>query len=99
EQERELRAYLQAKGTRTPKEELNPEQLAEERLLMGLRTREGIALEELNRRYQYQLNDRQRSYLNRRQKEEKLVFNDRIALTDKGIKIDDAIILDLVTMH
>ncbi|HLR30955.1 MAG TPA: hypothetical protein VK074_00595, partial [Fodinibius sp.] len=99
EHERNLRAYLQDKETRTPKEELNLEQMAEERLLMGLRTREGIALEELNHRYQYQLNDRQRSYLSRRQKEEKLVFDDGIALTDKGIKIADAIILDLVTLH
>ncbi len=73
--------------------------MAEERLMMGLRTRGGVEIDELKNRYDYRLNDQQKTYLQDRQQEKKLTFNDRIVLTDKGIKIADAIILDLVTLY
>lgn len=97
--ERNLRAYLEGKKIRSETEELIMEQLAEERLLMGLRTRRGVSIEELNKRYQYSLNGPQKDYLNRRESEQKLVYDNRIRLTNKGIKIADAIILDVITLH
>lgn len=99
EHKRDLRAYLRDEDTRINHEQLSLQQLAEERLMMGLRTRAGISIKELKKRYDYQLNDRQKAYLEERQEEQKLRFDLQIRLTDKGIKIADAIILDLVTLH
>lgn len=95
----DLRAYLKESDIRTKREELSPEQLAEERLIMGLRTRAGVTIRELNERYDYQLSDRQKEYLHRRAREQKLHFDTGIRLTDKGITIADALVLDLVTLH
>lgn len=80
-------------------ETLSPNQLAEERIMMGLRTRKGVSFEELEKRYQYSLNERQLSYLEDRQSEDKVELEDSIKLTDKGITIADAIILDLITLQ
>nr|WP_286670508.1 radical SAM family heme chaperone HemW [Fodinibius salsisoli] len=99
EQKRDLRAYLRGEDIQTNREILTREQLAEERLMMGLRTREGVGVKELERRYDYSLNDRQKRYLEDRQAEQKMLFDERIKLTDEGIKIADAIILDLVTLY
>lgn len=99
ENEGDLRAYLKESDIRTKREELSPEQLAEERLIMGLRTRDGVTIRELNERYDYQLSDRQKEYLHRRAREQKLHFDTGIRLTDKGITIADALVLDLVTLH
>jgi oxygen-independent coproporphyrinogen-3 oxidase len=79
-------------------EKLELPQLAEERIMMGLRTRVGISLDELGGRYDYILSDSQLSYLKRKQAEGKLTFDDSIVLTDRGIVIADAIILDLITL-
>ncbi|TYP93910.1 oxygen-independent coproporphyrinogen-3 oxidase [Fodinibius salinus] len=98
ENETDLRSYLRNEDSKD-KEQLSLEQLAEERLMMGLRTRLGVGFEELEQKYDYTLTDRQQQYLTNRQQEEKLKVDDRIKLTGKGIKIADAIILDLVTLH
>lgn len=98
ENEADLRKYVQAESN-PQKGKLTHLQLAEERLMMGLRTRKGIGVEELGNQYDYELNDRQKEYLDKRQAEDKLQLDKRIRLTDKGIKIADAIILDLVTLH
>lgn len=98
ENEQDLRKYLKDED-HPQKEQLTLKQLAEERLMMGLRTRKGVAFEELVQRYDYAISDRQMRYLNKRQEEGKLLVNEKIVLTDKGIKIADAIILDLVTLH
>jgi oxygen-independent coproporphyrinogen-3 oxidase len=80
-------------------EELSHKQLAEERLMMGLRTRKGISFEKLKEVYKYEFSDRQIDYINRMGDEDKAIVDEGIKLTDKGIKIADAIILDLVTLH
>jgi len=95
----DLRSYLQTESNPNEKEVLTNSQLAEERLMMGLRTRKGVRVKELEEKYDYRLNDRQNEYLNQREEEDKVLINDRIILTDRGIKIADAIILDLVTLH
>lgn len=98
ENERNLRKYLHDEDERE-EEVLTIGQLAEERLMLGLRTREGVGLDELSRTYKYELNERQENYLQKRRQEGKVELDGGIRLTDAGIKIADAIILDLVTLH
>lgn len=96
--ESNLRKYLR-KESAAEEEVLMTKQLAEERLMMGLRTRRGVGIAELNEKYEYYLSDRQKQYLQKGISENKVEMDHRIRLTDKGIKIADAIILDLVTLH
>ena len=98
ENEQDLQKYLRDED-HPDREELSLTQLAEERLMMGLRTRKGIGFENLKQRYNYTFNDRQLEYIERMVDEEKVVADEGVKLTDKGIKIADAIILDLVTLH
>lgn len=98
ENEQDLRKYLRDKD-RPEREELTLNQLAEERLMMGLRTRKGVGKQELSERYNYKLSSRQLDYLQNLEQESKVKVNEKVVLTDKGIKIADAIILDLVTLH
>ncbi len=79
-------------------ETLDMKQLAEERLMMGLRTREGVSRSKLKEKYDYEFSDRQLEYLERREKKGLIESNGSVRLTDKGIKIADAIILDLITV-
>lgn len=95
----DLRGYLRGDKITGQKEKLSHEQLAEERLLMGLRTRKGITFRGLEENYYYRLTERQKKYLHERREEGKAQLNESISLTNKGIKIADAIILDLVTLH
>lgn len=96
--ERDLRSYLRLEAG-TEKEKLTLKQLAEERLMMGLRTRKGVGVDELKQKYNYALSEKQREYLRHGEEEGNLTIDDRIVLTDKGIKIADAIVLDLVTHY
>ena len=98
ENEQDLRKYLRDED-QPEREELSLNQLAEERLMMGLRTRKGIEKRELTERYDYKLSSRQLDYLKNREQEGKVKVDETITLTDEGIKIADAIILDLVTLH
>lgn len=78
---------------------LDEDQLAEERLMLGLRTREGITVSEMNRRYQYEFSDRQAGYMENKTGEGKAFFDgETFRLTREGLKIADAIILDIITM-
>lgn len=98
----DLNYYLNSAGHQPAEEDtevLQLPQLAEERIMMGLRTKEGIALDELVSRYNYTLSDLQQEYLQKKRKEGKVEFDDSIKLTDRGIVIADAIILDLITVN
>lgn len=94
----DLQSYLNGNYQQS-EEQLSLKQLAEERLMMGLRTREGVAVDRLSGTYDYKLNDEQEEYLKNREQEGKVRITDRIRLTDQGITIADAIILDLVTLY
>ncbi len=98
--EADLRKYLEKSREEMirEREALSYQQLAEERIMMGLRTREGVTKDEMKNRYNYEFNDRQLKYLKERESEGKVELNGSIVLTDKGITIADAIILDLITM-
>lgn len=91
-------ADLKNYPTQTEQEFLTRRQLVEERIMMGLRTRNGVSLAELKERYDFDLNVRQMDYLNQKEQQGKVIFDNSICLTDAGIIIADAIILDLVTL-
>jgi oxygen-independent coproporphyrinogen-3 oxidase len=95
----DLGAYLEDPGEVVSKEELSLHQLAEERIMMGLRTREGLSVKTLYSLYEYTLNIAQIIYLNRQQKQNMLHVDDKIMLTDKGILLADAITLDLIMLQ
>ncbi|MAO66702.1 MAG: coproporphyrinogen III oxidase [Balneola sp.] len=79
-------------------EHLDMDALAEERLMLGLRTRAGISQKDLKSRYQFTFNPKQEQYLQNLEKQGKAILSERIQLTTAGLKIADAILLDLVTM-
>ncbi|MEX0723443.1 MAG: radical SAM family heme chaperone HemW [Gracilimonas sp.] len=78
-------------------EVLNSADLAEERLMLGLRTKKGVSLKELHSRYNFEFNSSQKAYLQKMEAEGKAVIDSHVHLSKKGLKIADAILLDLVT--
>lgn len=76
------------------KEVLSPEQMAEERLLMGLRTREGVTQSELNHRYGYRLSKRQLEWINA---SNKIELGESLTLASENLPIADHIILELIS--
>ena len=94
-----LKAYLNGKWEKqTNPESLNLADLAEERLMLGLRTKRGVSKDELKSTYDFEFNDRQLAYLKKLNESGKANVGDNIQLTREGLKIADAILLDLVTM-
>lgn len=97
--ESNLKKYLTGNWNKPfEKEHLDLNALAEERLMLGLRTRTGISLSELRSRYQFSFKPKQKQYVKKLEDQGKAVLKERISLTTKGLKIADAILLDLVTM-
>lgn len=96
----DLRSYLK-QNHQAPfeSETLNLPDLAEERLMLGLRTKKGLSPEELKSRYHFEFSDTQKKYLKKLEDEGKAELNEQVHLTKDGLKIADAILLDLVTMR
>lgn len=97
--EPDLRRYLSRplEETITGKESLTRSELAEERLMLGLRTREGVGADELQTRYGYLLKARQREWLRRMQEEGWVRLDGSgIVLTDEGLNIADHLIVELL---
>ncbi len=82
----------------TDQENLSLFALAEERIMLGLRTKWGVGLDELKNRYDFEFSASQINYLKGKEQEGKLTFNDKIALSTEGLRIADAIILDILTV-
>lgn len=80
---------------------LSKEQLAEERLLIGLRTIAGVSIAELRNRYGYELNEVQHGWLKELIDQGYVMeMNDSepvIRLTDKGLVIADYIALNIIS--
>lgn len=97
--EKNLRSYLKG-GWKTPfdPESLALTDLAEERLMLGLRTKQGLSKDQLKATYDFDFNTQQLDYLKQLEEQGKVITGDRIQLTREGLKIADAILLDLVTM-
>ncbi len=98
--ESSLKAYLnQSWKTQNEKDEIHLPELAEERLMLGLRTIQGVQLEILKTVYGFTFNEKQKDYLCLKEIEGKLNQDETsLRLTKSGLKISDSILLDLVTL-
>lgn len=94
-----LQAYLQGAWNYPFNEEiLHLPVLAEERILLGLRTTEGVSKIELEKRYAFRFSEKQEEYLRKKTAERKIeTEGNYIRLTPLGLKIADAIVLDLLS--
>jgi oxygen-independent coproporphyrinogen III oxidase len=96
----DIRHYLQKPLTEIDmdREVLTDQELGEERLMLGLRTRDGVSIKELKDRYHYKLNNNQLDWIAGKQNEGLLNFNGlQIKMTNEGIKIADHLIVELLT--
>ena len=75
-------------------EQLTPEQMAEERLLMGLRTRDGVSINELKNRYGYVLSDRQDEWI---KSSNKIRLSESITIPNENLPVADHLILELIS--
>ncbi len=98
ENPKDLKSYLSGTTDDADKEKLLLNDLAEERIMLSLRTKQGITLKELKERYNYSLSPKQIAYLNRKSEEGLIRFDNRIALNSEGLKLADAITLDLISL-
>lgn len=96
----DLKEYLREQGSGTSKERelLNLPSLAEERILLGLRTVAGLRTDELQNMYHYSLNDKQKKWLRTQESHGTMVWeNGRIRCTPEGLKISDLLIVDFLS--
>ncbi len=98
--ESNLKSYLeQSWKVSNELEELNLQELAEERLMLGLRTVKGVQLQELKTEYDFTFNEKQLEYLYQKEKEGKLILDKTfLRFTKAGLKISDSILLDMITL-
>lgn len=98
--ESSLKSYLdQGWKIQNEMDELHLPELAEERLMLGLRTIQGVQLEVLKTVYGFSFNEKQKDYLHLKAKEGKLYQDENsLRLSKSGLKISDSILLDLVTL-
>lgn len=97
----DLKAYEVSNHRKTEEvaETLTLPELAEERLMLALRTVKGISFKELEHRYAYTLSEEQQRYLHRKVNEGKVRLSETgFHLTPEGLKVSDAILLDLITI-
>ncbi len=94
-----LESYLTRKNsTEVNKEFLDLYSLAEERIMLGLRTMKGIDLKAFEKKYNFTINNAQKDYILKMQSDGKLTAGKTLNLTTKGLKIADAIVLDLISL-
>jgi oxygen-independent coproporphyrinogen-3 oxidase len=99
----DLKEYLSSPGEQQQETEiLSHNQLAEERIMLGLRTRSGISPELLSKRYNYDLNSDQKAYLQRQEQCNMLQYrssDESVQLTEPGLLLADTITLDLISLQ
>lgn len=96
----DLKSYLQKdEFHELESEKLELHDLAEERIMLALRTKKGISISELKKRYHYSLNQKQQSYLQQKREEQLVCEGEHIRLTSNGLKIADAITLDIISAN
>lgn len=79
-------------------ENLSPETLAEERLMLGLRTKWGVSRDDLNTSYGYSFNEKQLGWIEQQSGKKMLTFDENLLkLTPDGLKIADLLIVDLLS--
>jgi oxygen-independent coproporphyrinogen-3 oxidase len=96
----DLKAYLEMNfsSVREDYEELDMITLAEERLMLGLRTKWGVDLKLLEKRYSYQLNEQQLLWIENQSEIGNLMLSDGcLKLTNQGLRIADLLTIDLLS--
>jgi oxygen-independent coproporphyrinogen-3 oxidase len=78
-------------------EQLNLKSLAEERIMLGLRTMKGLPIDRLIDEYDYNFSEDQNQYLQYLLKNNFLKIGDPLRLTQKGIKLADRITLEIIS--
>jgi oxygen-independent coproporphyrinogen III oxidase len=95
----DLKHYLSSDPSsyREDEELLDLKTLAEERLMLGLRTSKGVTLEELQNRYDYRLNDEQLEWLAGQVDAGTFWAPEKsLRLEDEGLRIADHLIVELL---
>ncbi|TNE72303.1 radical SAM family heme chaperone HemW [bacterium] len=94
----DLKAYVNNPLQQTDIQTLELSELAEERLLIGLRTKDGLEFDELKNRYQFSFSEEQLHFIQQLQ-EQGLVqpHPEKIVLTDSGLLLADHLVLELIT--
>lgn len=96
-----LKNYLnnEPRSYREEEEGLSKKTLAEERLMLGLRTKWGVSERNLEENYRYQLSEEQQKWVaNQIQKGFLERENDSLKMTAEGLKISDHLIVDLLAL-
>jgi len=93
----DLKAYLE----NPPETEyLELHQLAEERIMLGLRTSAGITTSELADRYCYQFTEQQLDWISRQREHQNLEWDQhRLQLTQTGLRIADYLVVELLSRY
>ncbi len=95
----DLKFYLEneTEQFREDEEALDKKTLAEERLMLGLRTRWGVATAELEEKYGYRLNSIQTEWLQAKRNEGMIAdTEEKLLLKHEGLKIADHLIVELL---
>lgn len=99
---KDIKAYLDKDWRHLREEEtdLNLQDLAEERLMLGLRTIWGVSFRSIKSAYGYQFSWKQVNWLEKQHKEGYVQMDkENIRLSSKGLKIADYLILELISRH
>ncbi|MCC5942937.1 MAG: radical SAM family heme chaperone HemW [Balneolaceae bacterium] len=77
---------------------LDMKTLAEERIMLGLRTVKGISAEDLKQKYNFQFSEKQKNWIELQSEKKMLRFeNGHLKLTPAGLKISDLLVVDLLS--
>ncbi|MFO7847652.1 MAG: radical SAM family heme chaperone HemW [Balneolaceae bacterium] len=99
---KDIRTYLNKEwaSLREDEQQLDLKDLAEERLMLGLRTRWGVSPGRLADKYGYKFSSSQLQWLGRQKKEN--IFEERdnsLRLSAEGLRIADYLTLELISRH
>lgn len=97
---RDLRRYIreEPESVKEKPEKLTYNDLAEERLMLGLRTKWGVDQNTLRDRYNTQLNEKQMEWITLQERHGNLkLTGENLKLTGQGLRIADLLIVDLLS--
>lgn len=96
----DLKYYLDhnSEQYREEEERLSLQTLAEERLMLGLRTKWGVSAQNLDNKYTFRFNEKQLAWIENQGKNGMITFKDEVLkMTPEGLKISDHLIVDLLS--
>ncbi len=95
----DFKVYVNAnfKSSDTESEKLDLKTLAEERMMLGLRTREGIHPDVLQQCYDYRMSERQKEFVIQMQSQGYLINADNLSCTDDGLRLADRLTVELIS--